>query len=206
MPVILTRLRSSKLKMVLRTSSVRVILFASEQVVLFVVKSDATLDFMTQIRIAHLQRQEETKILLHPQGVTLRVLLIHRLDALVVSTFPVVIQMLALPNGVALVIYVLVHFVGVANVQALTIVPQNCNSGTLTLLLDNLLTELKLLLRLSHPCLILPTIPQTRIGQRCGATGVHLLLPAPLPISVIFGRQCCYTVSIASYLTRIIIR
>ena len=44
--VILTRLRNSKSKIVPRTSGVRVTLFASEQVVLFVVKSDATLDFI----------------------------------------------------------------------------------------------------------------------------------------------------------------
>ena len=158
---VLTSLRNQiRIRMAFRISDSLETLVAIDQVVLFAVHLVVIHGFMNKIETAFPLRQEETKILLNLMDKMLNVLVTNpKLVAQVVSTFLVKTLRLALTNGVMIAICVLVRIAGAKNVQDQLLVNLKCSSVTL-------LMHPKLSPLINHLCLILRTIPQTRIGRR----------------------------------------
>jgi len=149
-----------RVKMVPKTSDSLETLVAIDQVVIFAVHLVVIRGSMNKIGTAFLLKQEETKILPNPMDRMLNVLVTSpKLVVQVVSTFLVKTHRLVLTNGVMIAICVLVRIVGAKNARDQLPANLKCSSATL-------LMHPKLSPPINHLCLILRTIPQTRIGRR----------------------------------------
>jgi len=163
-PKVLTKQHNRmRIKMVSKTSDSLETLVANDQVVSSVVHLVVIRGFMNKIEIVFLLlRREETKILPNLMDQMLNALETSpKLVVQVVSTFLVKTPRLALTNGVMIAICVLVRIVGAKNVQDQLLVNLKCSSETSLPLMHPKLSPL-----INHLCLILRTIPQTRIGRR----------------------------------------